>query len=179
VLIVLFCNRCKKETCWQQKSGRNKPLTQENNINTREKVDNSAVQTQNQSIPARTKKDTTIDNEAWNAGKLLSKIAQCNPNQCGKKDKTVHAMQKEFAESDSSEKSVDDTQDDGDKDDGSDDDDNNNNYQKRSNVDDISQSGFSNANSKHTKTRDASNNDHEDNDLLTQVMAAKPRWVDL
>ncbi len=51
---------------------------QENNINTREKVDNSAVQTWNQSISARTKKDTTIDNEAQNAGKLLSKIAQCN-----------------------------------------------------------------------------------------------------
>jgi len=140
VLIVLFHNRCnKKETCWQQKSGRSKPLTQENNINTRD----STVQTQNQSISARSKKDTTIDDEAWNAGKLLSKIAQCNPNQCGKKDKTVHAMQKGFAESDSSEKSVDDTQDDVDKDDGGDDDDNN--YQKRSNVDDISQSGFSNA----------------------------------
>ena len=79
---------------------------QENNINTREKVDNSTVQMQNQSISARTKKDTTIDNEAQNAGKLLSKIAQCNPNQCGKKDKTVHAMQKEFAESDSSKKGL-------------------------------------------------------------------------
>jgi len=113
---------------------------QENNINTREKVDNSAVQTQNQSIPARTKKDTTIDrsNEARNAGKLLSKIAQCNPIWHGKKDKTVHAMmQKKFAESDSSKKSVDDTQDDGDKDDGSNDDDKNNNYWKRSNVDNI------------------------------------------
>ena len=62
------------------------------------------MQTQNQSISARTKKDATIDNEAQNAGKLLSKIAQCNPNQCGKKDKTVHAMQKEFTESDSSKK---------------------------------------------------------------------------
>jgi len=75
-------------------------------------------------------------------------------------------------------KSVHDTQDDGDKDDGSNDDDNNSNYQKRSNVDDISQSGFSNASLEHTKTRDASNNDHEDNDLLTQMTAAKPLYQD-
>jgi len=158
-----------------KRASKNKSSVQDNN---------TVVQTWSQTISTRTKKTSSTENAVHNVAESLGKIANNNLsnletiNRCGKKDKASHERNKDQSYSDSNNGNEDDIQENNDKANNSDDEDNNNDDSNNNNGDDVSQSGFSNANSKNQQNEETHNIRNKHKHLHIGLTAGKPLYED-